>query len=136
MPENNTPINLDDMDRAPVVLEQPGPMSPEALEAFRRKWVELGEENGRLRIEIESLKKKINTTIILDKLIEPYASRTYWFMVAYCAFAGLVLVLTAIEDVAFKLQEDVLKLLVGSTAVTVIGLVGMVLTGIFVGARK
>jgi len=35
----------------------------------------------------------------------------------------------------FKLPEGVLQLLVGSTAVTVIGLVGMVLTGVFVGAR-
>lgn len=36
----------------------------------------------------------------------------------------------------FKLPDDVLKFLVGSTATTVIGLVGMVLTGIFVGARR
>ena len=36
----------------------------------------------------------------------------------------------------FQLTEAVLNFLVGSTAVTVIGLVGMVLTGVFVGARK
>lgn len=35
-----------------------------------------------------------------------------------------------------ELDPEVLKFLVGSTAATVLGLVGMVLTGIFVGARR
>ena len=49
---------------------------------------------------------------------------------------AVFLLLSGSETVGFHLEKEVLSLMVGSTAVTVIGLVGMVLTGIFVGARK
>jgi uncharacterized membrane protein len=57
-------------------------------------------------------------------------------MCAYAGIVGVLLVLHGFKGIAFELQESVLNFLVGSTAATVIGLVGMVLTGIFVGARR
>ena len=57
-------------------------------------------------------------------------------MVYYCLFAGEVLVVDGVHLRGFDLPKEVLQVLVGSTAATVIGLVGMVLTGVFVGARK
>ena len=53
-------------------------------------------------------------------------------MCSYCAYVGTILVA---QLAGYKLPDAVLEVLVGSTAVTVIGLVGMVLTGIVVGAR-
>ncbi len=57
-------------------------------------------------------------------------------MCVYCGGVWLMLMLRGFEDLGFRLPDSVLQLLVGSTAVTVIGLVGMVLTGVFVGARS
>jgi hypothetical protein len=56
-------------------------------------------------------------------------------MCLYSAGVAFLLLLSGGNVNGFYLEKDVLVLLVGSTAVTVIGLVGMVLTGIFVGAR-
>jgi hypothetical protein len=56
-------------------------------------------------------------------------------MCAYCGVVGALIALNGFLDIRFSLPESVMQFLVGSTATTVIGLVGMVLTGIFVGAR-
>lgn len=72
---------------------------------------------------------------MLDELIKPYATRAFIFMCAYCAFVAATLVFHGFRW-CFALPESVLQLLVGSTAVTVIGLVGMVLTGVFIGAGR
>ena len=73
---------------------------------------------------------------ILDGLIEPFAERTFIFMCYYCAFVAFIIILHVSGWGNKDLPETALQFLVGSTAATVIGLVGMVLTGIFVGARK
>ena len=57
-------------------------------------------------------------------------------MCVYCGFAGIVLLLSGFQLLGFSIPEGVQQLLIGTTATTVIGLVGMVLTGVFVGARK
>ena len=100
------------------------------------KFTEVSNENFTLKTELDTLKSRVKTSDILDGLIEPFAHRTFVFMCAYCGFVGLVLLFDGWEVLGFDLPEAVSTLLVGSTAATVIGLVGMVLTGIFVGARK
>ena len=60
-------------------------------------------------------------------------------MCVYSGFVGSVLLLDSFNISGFEMDPTVQAYLVGSTAVTVIGLVGMVgmvLTGVFVGARK
>jgi hypothetical protein len=57
-------------------------------------------------------------------------------MFCYSAAVGVILLMNSFGCFVNVLDAEVLKFLVGSTAVTVIGLVGMVLTGIFIGARK
>lgn len=96
-----------------------------------------------LQQELESTQKRVRTIEILDKLIEPMATKAFRFMCAYCGVVGALLTFHGFESWSvgnrlwrFSLPESVLQFLVGSTAVTVIGLVGMVLTGIFIGARK
>jgi hypothetical protein len=57
-------------------------------------------------------------------------------MCCYSGIVALLLIASGWNIFGFDLPAAVLVALAGSTAVTVIGLVGMVLTGIFVGARK
>ena len=78
----------------------------------------------------------IKTRGTLDSLIKPYADKTFWFMCIYCGGVAVMLLLHGFKISRFSLPDNVLGFLVGSTAATVIGLVGMVLTGIFVGARR
>lgn len=101
-----------------------------------RRLSEVGEDRDELKAELEKTKQNVRTIEILDSLIKPYAERTFIFMCVYCASVAVLVALDGFGLWGFELPESVVQFLVGSTATTVIGLVGMVLTGIFLGARK
>jgi len=140
VPEGEPKLTLADLDSAPTELDASrASVSKADYEALNGKFTIVSNENFSLKQEIEVLTKRVRTSEILDSLIKPYAGRAFWFMVGYCAFVGLVIIATGVRWTSqplFSQPERVLEIMVGSTAVTVIGLVGMVLTGIFVGARK
>lgn len=129
-------ITVEDIDNAPsvsVATEGDTPVSsPDLFEALAK----VSADKLAVQEELETTKKRVRTIEILDELIEPMAKRSFWFMCSYCGMVALMLLLHGCTTSGFKLPESVLQFLVGSTATTVIGLVGMVLTGIFVGARS
>lgn len=130
---------LSDIEGAPISLGSlaaPASVTGETYEAFIAKFTVVSNENFELKTEIDTLKKRVRTAEILDSLIKPYADKAFIFMCSYCAFVAAVIIISGWKLGGFAQPEKVLGLMVGSTAVTVIGLVGMVLTGIFVGARK
>ncbi|KZK77398.1 hypothetical protein PsW64_04576 [Pseudovibrio sp. W64] len=147
MPPNDTfedtlekPLTVDDIDAAvsklPIEVDPPAKIGFEQLLKDRQA---LSDDNTLLQNELMELKSRLATKQELDALIKPYAGKAYWFMCVYCGTVALILVLAGFKNVygnSFNLADSVLEFLVGSTATTVIGLVGMVLTGIFVGARK
>jgi hypothetical protein len=131
------PITVDDIDRAPATLpEASGRNWQIEFNFLNQRFVELAETHAALKEQHDALKRKDSTRTALDDLIAPYSARAYWFMCAYSFLAFLVLMLDGFGAGGFSLSDEVLRIVVGSTAVTVIGLVGMVLTGVFVGARK
>ena len=129
-------VTVDDLDRAPESL--PASINADQIpeQVMRERFQLLADENSTLRDDLQKLKQSANTRQILDSLLEPYADKAYRFMCAYCAGVGAILLLSGFRILWFSLDAHVLGILAGSTAVTVIGLVGMVLTGIFIGARK
>lgn len=129
-------VSLQDLDRAPVNLPvSSAPVSQADYDDLRAKFTQVSNEKIGLLAEVDELNKRVRTAEILDALIQPYASRAFNFMCLYSAGVAFLLLLSGGNVNGFYLEKDVLVLLVGSTAVTVIGLDGMVLTGIFVGAR-
>ncbi len=128
-------ISVEDMDNALDRLS-PEPSTNEQTLTFYDRLREVGLENFQLKLTVPELEQKLKTKDILDGLIEPYAKKAFIFMCMYCGFVGSVLLLDSFKICGFDMDPTVQAYLVGSTAVTVIGLVGMVLTGIFVGARK
>lgn len=129
--------SLDDLDRAPGSLPMVQPVDYEAeLAVLRERFNEVTADKDRIQQDFEDLRRGSSTIAELDKLIAPSATKAFRYMSAYSTGSFLLLVLDGSHWRGFDLDESVLDLLVGSTAVTVLGLVGMVLTGIFVGARK
>lgn len=131
----NPPATLDDIDNAPDGAALSVGDRNVTEDDYRRALARMGAAKDELQAELEATQKRVRTIEILDELIEPMASKAFWFMCAYAAVVGVILILDGFTAVPFELPEGVLEFLVGSTAATVIGLVGMVLTGIFVGAR-
>jgi hypothetical protein len=135
--DDNSPISVDDIDGAPSSLPAPAPtMSPKEIEELRDSFNRVTSEKADLEDDNFRLKRALASKERLDSLIAPYANRSFWFMCVYCAVVAGLLIASGIKSSGFQLEDGVLKVLTGSTGVTVIGLVGMVLTGIFVGARK
>lgn len=60
-----------------------------------------------------------------------YAKWVFSCLVSYSIFVGLILLLSGFDIFGFHLADDVLGFLVGSTAVSAIGLVAAVVTGLF-----
>ena len=123
----------DAVDKLPAPSKDDGFPSRERLQEDARR---LGDENAELKVEISKLKSDLATKQTLDSLLQPYAVRTFRFMCAYCVFVAIIIVYAGLKVHDFFLSDDVLKILVGSTAVSVVGLAGTVLTGVFIGARK
>jgi hypothetical protein len=135
--QNEPAINLDDLDNAPSSLPAVRKsVSYEVHTDLLMKFSVVADDKIKLAEENHALKVSVKTAGVLDDLIKPYANRAFIFMCAYCGIVGLLLSLSGFQVSNFHLDTSVLEFLVGSTAVTVIGLVGMVLTGIFVGARR
>ncbi len=128
-------ISVEDMDNALDHLVPEESTSEQTRTVFDRL-SDVGLENFQLKQTVAELEQKLRTNDILDGLIEPYAGRAFNFMCVYSGFVGSVLLLDSFNISGFEMDPTVQAYLVGSTAVTVIGLVGMVLTGVFVGARK
>lgn len=128
-------ISVEDMDNALDHLVPEESTSEQTRTVFDRL-SDVGLENFQPKQTVAELEQKLRTKDILDGLIEPYAGRAFNFMCVYSGFVGSVLLLDSFNISGFEMDPTVQAYLVGSTAVTVIGLVGMVLTGVFVGARK
>jgi hypothetical protein len=134
---NKSPkVTIDDIDAAPNNIPGPVVNFEEKYAELKVKFEELAIREFELRADNAKLKNNHFTSEILNKLIEPYAKKAFSYMVWYSVIVGILLVMCGYKDSGFSLSDQVQSFLVGSTAVTVIGLVGMVLSGIFLGARK
>lgn len=129
-------ITAEDIVGAPNSVPVTDTDTPVSRADIFKRFVEVSDENSDLKLENEKLRAARKTADILDGLIGPYATKTFRFMCIYCGVVGALLAFHGFNFCDFNLSDGVLQILVGSTATTVIGLVGMVLTGIFVGARK
>jgi hypothetical protein len=112
------------------------PFSPEDNELLSRRFIEISEENAQLKSDLDKAQREGAADDILNRLIEPTSRNVFRVMCVYCAFVALIITMNSFGCFKSPIQPDVLKILVGSTAATVIGLVGMVLTGVFIGARQ
>ena len=129
-------ITVGDIDSAPSNVPDDSLVDwRERHDQLDERFRALADEHFLIKEENSTLKQVQRTRALLDSLIIPFANKTFVFMCIYCAFAGIVLLACGIND-TFSLSDNVLELLVGSTATTVISLVGMVLTGVFIGARS
>lgn len=59
------------------------------------------------------------------------AQAVYWYLVGYSLFTAAVIVLQGFRYKGFRLNETALSIMIGSTAVSAISLVAIVLKGLF-----
>ncbi len=130
-------VTIEDIDKAPENLPvSEGTDFRQKYEELQKSFREVADREFNLKEENSKLRQNNDTAKILNELIKPSAEKAFKYMYSYSAVVALFLLASGTKDSGFTLPEQVQSFLVGSTAVTVIGLVGMVLTGVFLGARK
>ncbi len=131
------PLNPADIDTAPPVLtEVNGALPADEVEIWREKFIDLSSRYEALEITFDTYRRREKAGDILNTLIVPYSDNIFKFMVFYSVFVGCVLLMNSGGRFPNPISDTVMSFLVGSTATTVLGLVGMIVGGIFTGARK
>jgi hypothetical protein len=98
---------------------------------------ELALELEEFTAENARLKGKQSVDDVRAEMLKPYANKVFWFVVWYCVVVGAMLLLAGFRAVTgFVLSDTILSIIAGSTAVSVIGLIGMVISGLFGGRAK
>jgi len=87
-------------------------------------------ENEKLEAEIQRLSGKVDIAEEKAKLIRPFSWWVLGFAAVYCAVIFGIIVLDGWND-WFNLEGAVLPIMAGSTAAAVLGLVSVILTGLF-----
>jgi hypothetical protein len=119
------------ISRAPIEIEIGDDDKSDSLEAAYEEIGYLSDELAQTRAELQSLREKKTVDQVRAELIKPYTNKVFWFVVFYCVAVGCLLVADGIETNNFSLKESTIGIIAGSTAVSVIGLIGMVITGLF-----
>lgn len=92
---------------------------------------ELSDALAEAEAEVARLKAAQSVESVKAQLLEPYVKGVYRFVVGYCATVGGLLLLAGFSLGGFTLPETILGIIAGSTAVSVIGLIGLVVSGLF-----
>lgn len=81
--------------------------------------------------KLESEKQKIHDIIQDREERAKYANRIYWLVVWYLVVAGYFVFLHGLEREAFRFNDDVLMMLLGTTTASVLGLFVIVANYLF-----
>jgi hypothetical protein len=86
---------------------------------------------ARSKAEIASITESNRDLRVNRRMRYDYARAVFCYLICYSAFAGVVLILSGWKIGGFDLPSIALTAVVGSTAASAIGLVGIVVTGLF-----
>jgi len=126
LPDPNVPATA--IDRAPV---EPGnvTLTRDDHDRVLAKLEQLEFRNQEQSLEIERLRGGAEAA--RAQLIRPYAWAVLWFLSVYGAVVAIILFLQGFRFLGFHFNDTVMGVVVGSTAVSAIGLVRIVVRGLF-----
>ena len=107
------------------------PVEPDALEINQAVTADIAARLEASEAELAQLRARKTIDDVKAELLAPYANKVFWFVVWYCIAVGAILVVDAVGGTRFHLSDTILGIIAGSTAVSVIGLIGAVVTGLF-----
>ena len=128
---DNQNVSPDAIGAAPI--EPPrAPDYDEAASAFYSRLVaDLQVENAELRTQLDQTSGKLDVADVKARMMEPWADKVFNFVCVYCVALGALVVMSGFKVCGFSLSDTVLAVLAGSTAASVIGLIGIVVSGLF-----
>ncbi|MEW9855897.1 hypothetical protein [Novosphingobium sp. M1R2S20] len=128
------PLKPSAIDKAPVDIDIDGNGEIDELEAAYERLGSMTEALANAEAELERIRQETSIDRVKARMLEPYVNKVFRFVAWYCVAVGIVLVACGLQ-VGFALPETILAIIAGSTAVSVIGLIGLVITGLFGGKK-
>lgn len=140
MPEHQQPSPFDPsiIDAAPIDPDDELAIAEDNfLDAYSEIVGELSERLAQAEAEVARLEAEQTVEQVKARLLRPYSQKVFWFVVGYCAVVAIMLFLSGWSGrSSFKLSDTILSIIAGSTAVAVIGLIGMVVSGLYGSGKK
>lgn len=96
---------------------------------------QLADELAKASADLAAERARSDVEKVKAKLLEPYVNKVFNFVAVYCATVAIFIFMSALQQPGFKLPESILAIIAGSTAVSVIGLIGLVISGLFGGKK-
>lgn len=134
MPDETSP-QLSDIDNSPDSLPAVVTSAEQQLAELKIRFEQIADDNFSLKAEAGALRGRLASKEAIDGLLGPYSNKVYRFLCGYGAGSLGLLLLDGFAYKGFALPETVMLAIVGSTAVSAIGLVGLVIRGMFKGAN-
>lgn len=132
----NKQLSPDLVSKAPDELQSVAPTAAE-IDFLEELIGELASKLDASDAEVERLKGQQTVDQVRARLMAPYADKVYGFVLGYCIVVAVFLILAAFRaHTGFELSDTILAIIAGSTAVAVIGLIGMVVSGLFGSAKS
>jgi len=88
------------------------------------------EDYAILLAELDSEKGRNDSQVIRAQMMKPFADKTFRFVCCYCLITALLIVASGAIP-TFEIPVPVQSIIAGSTAVAAIGLVSIVVSGLF-----
>jgi hypothetical protein len=109
--------------------------NPKDSEFYSDLVASLQERLDEVSSELKKTKTENQIEAVKAKMMEPYANKVFIFCCAYCFVVASIIISCGTPNGNLKLSDTVLSVIAGSTAVSVIGLVGIVVAGLFGGKK-
>lgn len=150
--ESGKPVATDDRDAEKTIQDVENEVEAEEedeatitrldLSSLNLQIAELGKCVDTLKTNLESVqaetkRKNAETDGLLtdNQLRKDMADKTYHFMRVWCSFVGMLIFFYVIKK-EFEPPETVIIALMGTTTVSIVGLVGFVVSGLFRSSNK
>lgn len=108
-----------------------GPVAQKRTKDAKDRQEEAALSQAKARAEIATITESNRDLRVNRRMRHDYAKAVFLYLIAYSVFAGATVVCAGWRLGGFELPTIVLAAIVGSTAVSAIGLVGIVVTGLF-----
>ena len=126
------PLDPSIIDRAPLADNATAPQAADYIGQLETLVFTLQAELDESQAEVVRLAASETFEQVRTKMMKPYADKVFRFVTWYCVAVGLMLLAAGFAQwTHFRLSDAILGIIAGSTAVAVIGLIGMVLGGLF-----
>ena len=128
---NTTPVDPKKIAQVTLEAEGDAPPDPDRTQRLERELTELRETLAEKTAECDSALARNDAEAVKARMMRPFADKTFAFVCWYCVITAGLIILDGWVTNEIDIPDSVLTIIAGSTAVSALGLVSIVVSGLF-----